>query len=282
MSTGSRALMHAQPRNSRRERRLQQTQEIQVRQTHRRRKVLTRGGVLAGFILAMVVYPVMGTLTPYAGAVESVPGVVAGESPSTARALLGGGPQLLPSELPLPQVDASAVIATSIEISVSSHLPECDPSLGWEGYNGRLTEASLCDIPGNEQLRNDAAVAYAELNSRFKDEFGRDICLVDSYRSLSSQYAIKGSRGFFAATPGTSVHGWGLAIDLCSSDSRGPTKAWLEEHGGTWGWVNPSWAKGRKYEPWHFEYEPGTDHLGIYRSGSGYWKNTDAFRSSSQ
>lgn len=278
MSIGAHASAPQAPRSSRRERRLLHTQEIQVRQTHRRRKFLTRGGVLAGFMLAMVVYPVMGTLTPYADAVESVPGVVAGESPSTARALLGGGPQLVESELPLPEADASAVLATAVEIDVSTHLPGCNPLDGWEGYNGRLTAESLCDVGQGEELRNDAAVAFAELNNRFSQEFGRDICLSDGYRTLSSQYATKRSRGFLAATPGTSVHGWGLAIDLCSSDARGPAKAWLEENGTTWGWVNPSWAKTSKYEPWHFEYEPGTDELGVYESA--YWSNAGAYRSS--
>lgn len=279
MSVGTRASAHGASHRSRRERRIEQTQEIQVRQTHRRRKVLTRGGVLTGFLLAMVVYPVMGTLTPYADAVESVPGVVAGESPSTARALLGGGPQLVESTLMLPEIDASAVIATSIEIDVSQHLPGCDPSVGWEGYNGRLTADSLCSIGNGEKLRNDAAVAFAEMNHRFKEDFGRDICLTDTYRTLSGQYATKARAGFMAATPGTSVHGWGLAIDLCSSDARGAAKAWLEENGTAWGWVNPSWAKSSKWEPWHFEYKPGTDELGVY--GGNYGARANEYRSSS-
>ena len=279
MSESSRASMHAASQRSRRERRIEQTQEIHVRQTHRRRKILTRGGVLAGFLLAMVVYPVMGTLTPYADAVESVPGVVAGESPSTARALLGGGPQLVKSELLLPEIDASAVIATSIDIDVSQYLPGCDPSVGWAGYNGRLNADSLCDIGNGKKLRNDAAVAFAELNFRFKEKFGEDICVSDGYRTLSGQVATKRSRGYLAATPGFSVHGWGLAIDLCGGHSRGAPKAWLEEQGATWGWVNPSWAKSSKWEPWHFEYLPGTDELGVY--GSDYWSNRDAYRSSS-
>ena len=279
MGADPRASTHAASQRSRRERRIEQTQEIQVRQTHRRRKVLTRGGVLAGFMLAMVVYPVMGTLTPYADAVESVPGAVAGESPSTARALLGGGPQLVQSELLLPEIDASAALATSLEIDVSPHLPNCDPSAGWAGRNGRLSAHSLCDIGNGEQLRSDAAVAFAELNFRFKEKFGEDICVGDSYRTLSGQYATKRSRGYLAATPGYSVHGWGLAIDLCGGHSRGAPKAWLEEQGATWGWVNPSWAKTSKFEPWHFEYQPGTDEMGVYESG--YWSQADAYRSSS-
>src|SRR6187431_1449772 len=82
--------------------RINRTTEIRIRSTHRRRKVMTRGGVLAGFVLAMVVYPVFGTITPYADAAEAIPGVVKGESPTTAAALLGSGPQLVSSDLPLP------------------------------------------------------------------------------------------------------------------------------------------------------------------------------------
>ncbi|WP_084105827.1 D-alanyl-D-alanine carboxypeptidase family protein [Demequina sp. NBRC 110056] len=279
MSTDADALAPAQAHRSRKHRRQQKTQEIQIRSTHRRRKVLTRSGVLAGFALAMVVYPIMGTIAPYAGAVEQVTGTASAEAPSTARALLGDGPQLLESELPLPDPDsASAVLAAAQTFTVSANLPDCDPSLGWEGRNGRLTKDSLCSIGGGEQLRNDAAVAFAELNARFKEEFGRDICLSDTYRTLSGQYATKASQGWLAATPGKSVHGWGLAIDLCRTDARGAAKAWLEENGRTWGWVNPGWAKSSKWEPWHWEYLPGTDAMGIYESG--YWGAGDVYRSS--
>ena len=269
---------HVPEHRSRRVRRIQETQELQVRTTHRRRKALTRSGVLAGFLLAMVVYPIMGTIGPVADAAQAVPGVVAGESPSTARALLGDGPQLVESTLPLPDPDSAAVaLAASAQFDISQYLPGCDPTLGWEGRNGRLTEDSLCSLGGGESLRNDAAVAFAELNHRFKQEFGRDICLSDSYRTLSGQYATKASQGWLAATPGKSVHGWGLAIDLCRSDARGAPKAWLEENGRTWGWINPGWAKSSKWEPWHWEYEPGTDEIGVY--GSSYWSAGDVYRS---
>ena len=108
----------------RKERRVVETQEIRIRSTHRRRKVLTRVGVLAGFVLAMVVYPVFGTITPYADAAESLPGVVKGQSPTTAMALLGGGPQLLSSDLPLPALDPNAtmILASDVENISSSAL----------------------------------------------------------------------------------------------------------------------------------------------------------------
>lgn len=270
----------AHPR-SRRLRRLQETQELQVRTTHRRRKFLTRTGVLSGFVLAMVVYPMVGTITPYAEANEAAEAIAVGTTPasSAASALLTGGAALESSELPLPTVDESATaLAASAEYIVSSNLPNCDPTAGWGGFNGKLEARSLCTLWNGVQVRSDAAVALAELNVQFKAVFGRDLCVGNGYRTLAAQYATKRSQGYLAATPGTSVHGWGLAIDLCGSDDTGATKRWLEANGSVWGWENPSWAKSQKWEPWHWEYVPGTDDLGVY--GASYWSNTGAYRSS--
>ncbi|WP_062071711.1 M15 family metallopeptidase [Demequina sediminicola] len=251
----------------------------QDRTTHRRRKFLARTGVLAGFALTMVVYPAVGTIAPYADASESggAATVADGGHTVSSRAIIGAQ-QLDDGNLPLPSVNgASAVLAVSAEFSASSHLPDCDPSVGAEGYNGRMSEDSMCALDNGVLLRNDAAVALAELSAAFELEFGRALCVGNGYRTLSEQYATKASRGYLAAQPGYSVHGWGLAIDLCGDDDTGYTKAWLESHGSTWGWVNPSWAKSSKWEPWHWEYEPGTDELGVY--DAGYWSSSNTYYS---
>ena len=77
-----------------------------------------------------------------------------------------------------------------------------------------------------------------------------------------------------AATPGKSVHGWGLAFDLCDGDDGGAPKAWLDANSATYGFENPDWATSRKYEPWHWEYMPGTQALGVY--GAEYWESDGA------
>lgn len=260
---------HGRPRY-RRHKRMQETQEIRVRTSHRRRTILTRGGVLAGFGLAMLVYPIMGNVIPYASAVEEVPGVIVGEAPSTAHALLGRGPQLVESSLAAPTVDeVASAIAVSDRYTVSQYLPDCDPTGDLSGSNGKLAASALCDVAPGVELRADAAVAWAEMNAAFKVAFGRDMCVGEGYRSLAKQYATKRSRGYLAATPGTSVHGWGLAFDLCGTDDSGAAKRWLDTNAETWGWVNPAWAKTRKWEPWHWEYEPATDAMDLY--GSGYY-----------
>ena len=148
-------------------------------------------------------------------------------------------------------------------------LPGCDPDAPVDGGNGTLADHSLCGLwqPG-ERLRADAAVALSALNEAFRARFGRDLCLVDSYRTLSSQYSVKASRGYLAATPGSSMHGWGLAIDLCSRETgSGEVYQWLRENGAAYGWENPPWAQRGgmgNYEPWHFEYRPGVEEVSYW------------------
>ncbi|MGF0117671.1 M15 family metallopeptidase [Promicromonospora sp. Marseille-Q5078] len=162
--------------------------------------------------------------------------------------------------------DVRVEAAAASRSTERSSLPDCDASAPIEGTNGELADHSLCDLwqPG-EQLRADAAVSLSALNDAFRARFGRDLCLVDSYRSLSSQYAVKASRGYLAAVPGASMHGWGLAIDLCGDEYRSSeVYGWLWENGPAYGWENPPWAQrggSGNYEPWHFEYRPGVEEV---------------------
>jgi hypothetical protein len=146
-------------------------------------------------------------------------------------------------------------------------LPGCDGLARVNAANGLLPESDLCTLwDGRNMLRADAAVALAELDLNFRAAFGRDICLDDSYRTLGAQRRVAFTRGGLAATPGTSNHGWGLAIDLCSVDSRSnPVMTWLRDNGPAYGWDNPVWARSGgsgPHEAWHWEYVPGTIELG--------------------
>jgi len=241
----------------RRIRRLEETQEIQIRTVRRRRKVLTRGGVLAGFGVAMVLYPVMGTIAPTSGANA---GAVAVVGSTSAHVILATESSLIPSDLPLPSVDdAAKSIVLSNDLNVSARLDNCTGSDQVIGSNGRLSMSTLCElwVPG-EFLRGDAALAAAEMNASFRAEFDVDICIDDSYRTLDGQYASRARAGRMAATPGKSMHGWALAVDLCKWQDQGEYYSWLDENGATFGWENPGWAKTSKYEPWHWEYFLGT------------------------
>lgn len=127
--------------------------------------------------------------------------------------------------------------------------------------NGRLTVADLCDLwqkPYKD--RADAVVSAFALNDAFQQRFGQAMCLTSGYRDLEEQAALRATRGGLAAPPGTSNHGWGLAIDLCPSTYTGTAGAWLKKNGPTYGWDNPSWARPGgvgPYEPWHWELVSG-------------------------
>src|SRR5688500_8598381 len=100
------------------------------------------------------------------------------------------------------------------------------------GYaNGRIPAAVLCDLefaPGH-MLRCDAAERLTALNKKFERKFGYPIPITDSYRSYVEQISLAGSKPHLAAVPGTSNHGWGLAVDLSNPISSGasPEYTWL-------------------------------------------------------
>ncbi|MFC5380565.1 M15 family metallopeptidase [Aquipuribacter nitratireducens] len=147
--------------------------------------------------------------------------------------------------------------------SERSPLPGCDgvpPET--DQPNGRMSEAYLCTLwDGRTDIRADAAVSLAVLNEAYRAEFGSDICLTDGYRSFAAQQSLRARKPGLAARPGTSEHGWGLAVDLCGGvENEGAGYHWLREHAPAHGWDNPAWARrggGGPYEPWHWEYVDG-------------------------
>ena len=142
-------------------------------------------------------------------------------------------------------------------------LPEIDrPCSDDEGVypNGQMPPSALCPLwmAEGEFAIPSAAVAFNAMSQRFAEDFGRPICVTDSYRSFSEQVAVKATRGFWAAPPGTSNHGLGKALDLCGGiNSFGTIEhLWMKQNAPVFGWFHPSWAAadGRKPEPWHWEF----------------------------
>lgn len=139
-------------------------------------------------------------------------------------------------------------------------LPGCseDADFGDAG-NGELPDSWLCDLGiGDHKLRADAAIAFAKMNAAYKEDTGEDMKLTDTYRSLEAQVSVAGRKPGLAARAGTSLHGWGIAIDFGggAASASGQQYDWLVENGAEYGWENPDWAKSSKYEPWHWEYVP--------------------------
>ena len=125
--------------------------------------------------------------------------------------------------------------------------------------NGRVPDTSLCPLPQpGERLRADAAAAFIELDGEFRSEFGRPMCVTDSYRPYHEQVRLfQEMLPGMAARPGTSAHGLGVAVDLCGGvhELGTPEHRWMLDHAPEHGWENPEWARDG-FEPWHWEYTP--------------------------
>jgi hypothetical protein len=158
------------------------------------------------------------------------------------------------------QAPGPAVGALRVECGNTVYPPSYDGARSWGGYpNGLIPPSALCEIgAGAHALRCDAAAAYRAMNAAYTAAFGSPICITDSYRTYASQVRLYGQKPALAAVPGTSNHGWGLAVDLCGGiDGFGsPQYRWMVANAGRFGWLHPTWAdpgNGRE-EPWHWEY----------------------------
>lgn len=134
----------------------------------------------------------------------------------------------------------------------------------WGGHrNGRIPLIAMCPLesaPGH-RLRCDAARAFDALSAAFAQRFGTPVSVTDAYRDYETQVVLKRRKGRMAATPGTSNHGWGLAVDLGSGVNRFGTEqhAWMRQNAPRFGWIHPAWARqdGSLPEAWHWEYAAG-------------------------
>ena len=122
------------------------------------------------------------------------------------------------------------------------------------GYgNGRIPSDRLESIGvGSHKLHAPAATAYRRMTADAAAQ-GVDIGITDSYRSYDSQVELAGRKGLYsqgglAASPGTSNHGWGLAVDL---DLDATAQQWMRDNAQRYGFVEDT-----PREPWHWGYRP--------------------------
>ncbi len=122
--------------------------------------------------------------------------------------------------------------------------------------NGRIPAAALGRVDqagADHRLYAPAAASWNNLVEAAAAE-GFDLRITDSYRSYEEQVDLvtrKGlySQGGYAAVPGTSNHGWGLAVDADVTDDR--LRTWLQVNAPRFGWV-----ESVPREPWHWEFRP--------------------------
>ena len=95
------------------------------------------------------------------------------------------------------------------------------------------------------------AAAAAAVTPPVRD--GRKVHAGPAVRMTAREFGVD-----LAAVPGTSNHGWGVAVDFaCGAEQFGSAGyRWLKANGPKYGWTHPSWAEpgGSRPEPWHWEY----------------------------
>jgi hypothetical protein len=149
--------------------------------------------------------------------------------------------------------------------------------------NGVFTEANTDPILGG-RLWTEAALTWNAMHAAYVAAGGHPNDFLptgpaSSARSYAQQLSLKAQWSAAgqpqkAATPGTSNHGWGIAVDCPSARAQ----AWLLRHGGAYGWSHDEGASVG--EPWHFRYVGAS--MGLVRRLSrdplaGYTKHERAW-----
>jgi hypothetical protein len=136
--------------------------------------------------------------------------------------------------------------------------------------NGRLTSAELSPIAGGGYLRRDAAAAWNAMAAEARKRGLGNIAVKgpdSAYRTYDRQVYWRSywcSRGVCgnAAVPGTSNHGWGIAVDI---------DTWvvnvITAIGSEFGWRKA--CSDALWEPWHYKWCGGWSGADSGTGGTG-------------
>lgn len=132
--------------------------------------------------------------------------------------------------------------------------------------NGLLSPSILCLVPfmPSHYVHCPALADLNAFGSAYRGRFGEALP-IDTwdrsvYRTLVEQEQTWLEIGPpIAAAPGTSPHGWGMAVDMFEGDDYDFGSAryeWMLVNGPRFGWENKPWhwETGSVPEPWHFDY----------------------------
>jgi hypothetical protein len=115
------------------------------------------------------------------------------------------------------------------------------------------------DLNGPAQLHPEATWNYMRMRTDARAD-GVVLTISYSYRTLAKQrekYADYLAGGNLAAVPGTSNHGWALALDMgippYPAANHSASFRWLKANAARYGFHN----NDAPSEPWHWDYEGG-------------------------
>jgi hypothetical protein len=171
-------------------------------------------------------------------------------------------------------MDARAIvreqlIADAIELAaiLEDHWDQFAPEGPTAYSNGRLPSSILAPIPGpapgtHVYLERHAAAAWNAMNAESQHRYGvtlRPLGYASAYRTLAQQYYLWDHSAHphntaWVARPGTSNHGWGLAVDLQTRQMR-----WIVDQIG-WKYGFSKRCSDAPVEWWHIKYNPGCTH----------------------
>ncbi len=153
-----------------------------------------------------------------------------------------------------------AVLAAAVAMATTACLAPGPDGL----INGFLPDSVLQTITPTCRIWKPAAPSIINLLGAAQAA-GVQLNPEQCYRTFAEQVAERNywcSLGLcqFAAVPGTSVHGWGKAVDF--GDQNGSLTFssvgyfWLKAYAGNYCFVHPGWAEpgGSAPEPWHWEW----------------------------
>jgi hypothetical protein len=122
--------------------------------------------------------------------------------------------------------------------------------------NGRLAPGELGPI-AQGQLRRDAAAAWNAMNVESR-KHGLQLVptgSASSYRTYEQQVQrwnlYQSGKGALAAHPGSSNHGWGVAVDVPTQEMR----SMIDRIGAPFGW-SKTWSDAPT-EWWHIKFQEG-------------------------
>ncbi len=134
-----------------------------------------------------------------------------------------------------------ASVAQEIKSEITN--PSYDPSFYGKGGPGYTVQkdSTLDGVYGPVKT------SFERMASEYKSKTGKDIFVTSGFRTHQEQIALKRKKPNFAATPGTSPHEFGYAIDVNSPNANALDKMGLLSK---YGFTRPALHKG---EPWHLE-----------------------------